>query len=77
MIDAIMVNDFIDNFAGCVVIISHERWFIDRLATHIMAFEGNSEVVFFEGNYSDYEKAKKERLGDVQPKRPRFKNVIN
>jgi ATPase subunit of ABC transporter with duplicated ATPase domains len=71
------LEEAIDNFAGCAVIISHDRWFIDRLATHILAFEGNSEVVFFEGNYSDYEKAKKERLGDVQPKRPRFKNVIN
>jgi ATP-binding cassette ChvD family protein len=71
------LEEAIDNFAGCAVIISHDRWFIDRLATHILAFEGNSEVVFFEGNYSDYEKAKKERMGDVQPKRPRFKNVIN
>lgn len=71
------LEEAIDNFAGCAVIISHDRWFIDRLATHILAFEGNSEVVFFEGNYSDYEKAKKERLGDIQPKRPRFKNVIN
>lgn len=65
------------NFAGCVIVISHDRWFLDRVATHIIAFEGNSEVVFFEGNYSDYEKAKKERLGDVTPSRPRFKNVIN
>jgi len=67
----------IDNFAGCVLVISHDRWFIDRLATHILAFEDNSEVIFYEGNYSDYEKSRKERLGDVQPKRPRFKNVIN
>lgn len=71
------LEEAIDNFAGCAVIISHDRWFIDRLATHILAFEGNSEVHFFEGNYSDYEKAKKERLGDVQPRRARFKNVIN
>ena len=70
------LEEAIDNFAGCAVIISHDRWFIDRLATHILAFEGNSEVVFFEGNYSDYEKAKKERLGDVQPRRPKFKDVI-
>ncbi len=70
------LEEAIDNFAGCVIIISHDRWFIDRLATHILAFEGNSEVVFFEGNYSDYEKSKKERMGDVQPRRPRFKNVI-
>ena len=71
------LEDALDSFAGCVLLISHDRWFIDRLATHILAFEGNSEVVFFEGNYSDYEKAKKERLGDVQPRRARFKNVIN
>lgn len=71
------LEDALDSFAGCVLLISHDRWFIDRLATHVLAFEGNSEVVFFEGNYSDYEKAKKERLGDVQPRRARFKNVIN
>ncbi len=71
------LEEAIDNFAGCVVIISHDRWFIDRLATHILAFEGDSQVVFYEGNYSDYEQAKRERLGDVAPKRPRFKNVIN
>ncbi len=71
------LEEAIDNFAGCAVIISHDRWFIDRLATHILAFENNSEVIFFEGNYSDYEKNRKERLGDVAPKRPRFKNVIN
>lgn len=71
------LEDALDSFAGCVLLISHDRWFIDRLATHILAFEGNSEVVFFEGNYSDYEKAKKERVGDVQPRRAKFKNVIN
>jgi len=71
------LEEAIENFAGCAVIISHDRWFIDRLATHILAFENNSEVVFFEGNYSDYEQNRKERLGDVAPKRPRFKNVIN
>lgn len=71
------LEDALDSFAGCVLLISHDRWFIDRLATHVLAFEGNSEVIFFEGNYSDYEKAKKERLGDVQPRRARFKNVIN
>ncbi len=71
------LEEAIENFAGCAVIISHDRWFIDRLATHILAFENNSEVVFFEGNYSDYEKNRKERLGDIAPKRPRFKNVIN
>jgi ATP-binding cassette ChvD family protein len=71
------LEDALDNFAGCCLVISHDRWFIDRLATHILAFEDDAEVVFFEGNYTDYEKAKKERLGDVTPHRPRFKNVIN
>jgi sulfate-transporting ATPase len=71
------LEDAVDNFAGCVLVISHDRWFIDRLATHILAYEDDAEVVFFEGNYSQYEAAKKERLGDVQPRRPRFKNVIN
>ncbi|MCO6485855.1 MAG: energy-dependent translational throttle protein EttA [Saprospiraceae bacterium] len=66
----------IENFAGCVLVISHDRWFIDRLATHILSFEDEAEVVFYEGNYSDYEKAKLERLGDVSPHRPRFKNML-
>ncbi len=71
------LEDALDNFAGCVLVISHDRWFIDRLATHILSFEDEAEVVFFEGNYSQYEEMKKEKLGDVTPKRPRFKNVIN
>lgn len=71
------LEEAIEDFAGCVLVISHDRWFIDRLATHILSFEGDSEVVFFEGNYSDYEDAKHERLGDFTPKRPRFKNLIN
>lgn len=71
------LEEAVDNFAGCAVIISHDRWFIDRLATHILAFEDEGEVVFFEGNFTDYEKAKRDRLGDVTPHRPRFKNVIN
>lgn len=66
----------IENFAGCVLVISHDRWFIDRLATHILSFEDEAEMVFYEGNYSDYEKAKLERLGDVSPHRPRFKNML-
>lgn len=66
----------IENFAGCVLVISHDRWFIDRLATHILSFEDEAEVVFYEGNYSDFEKAKLERLGDVSPHRPRFKNML-
>jgi energy-dependent translational throttle protein EttA len=71
------LEEAIENFAGCVLVISHDRWFIDRLATHILAFEGDSQVVFFEGNYSDYEKAKIERVGNVAPQRPRFKSFIN
>ncbi len=71
------LEDALDNFAGCVLVISHDRWFIDRLATHILSFEDEAEVIFFEGNYSQYEEMKKEKLGDVAPKRPRFKNVIN
>lgn len=71
------LEDALDSFAGCVLVISHDRWFIDRLATHILSFEDEGEIQFFEGNYSQYEAAKKERLGDTTPKRPRFKNVIN
>lgn len=71
------LEDGLESFAGCVMVISHDRWFIDRLATHILSFEGDSTIEFFEGNYSDYEKVKKERLGDVTPRRPKFKNVIN
>lgn len=71
------LEDGLDNFAGCVLVISHDRWFIDRLATHILSFEGDSTVEFFEGNYSDFERLKKEKLGDVTPRRPKFKNVIN
>lgn len=70
------LEEALENFAGCVLVISHDRWFIDRLATHILAFEDDGEVVFFEGNFQDYEDAKKKRLGDVTPKRPRFKNMI-
>ena len=70
------LEEAIENFAGCVLVISHDRWFIDRLATHILAFEDDSQVVFFEGNFSDYEKAKIERIGIVTPKRPRFKHLL-
>lgn len=70
------LEEAIENFAGCVLVISHDRWFIDRLATHILAFEDDSQVVFFEGNFSDYEKAKIERLGNVTPRRPRFKSLL-
>ena len=70
------LEEAIENFAGCVMVISHDRWFIDRLATHILAYEDDGQVRFYEGNYSDYEKDKKARLGDVAPRRPRFKNLL-
>ena len=70
------LEDALDNFAGCALVISHDRWFIDRLATHILSFENEGEVVFFEGNYQDYEAMKKEKYGDITPKRHRFKNLL-
>ncbi len=70
------LEEGIENFAGCVLLISHDRWFIDRLATHILSYEDDGEVVFFEGNYSAFEENKKERLGDITPKRPRFKTLL-
>ena len=57
------LEEALENFAGCAVVISHDRWFLDRIATHILAFEGDSKVFWFEGNYSDYEEDKKTRLG--------------
>jgi len=69
------LEEAIENFAGCVVVISHDRWFIDRIATHILSFEGDSQIYFFEGNYSEYEENKKQRMGDVAPHRVRFKNI--
>jgi ATPase subunit of ABC transporter with duplicated ATPase domains len=57
------LEEALENFAGCAVVISHDRWFLDRIATHIMAFEGDSKVVWFEGNYSEYEEDRKKRLG--------------
>lgn len=70
------LEEGLENFAGCAVVISHDRWFLDRIATHILAFEGNSEVVFFEGSYSEYEENKKRRLGNVEPKKIRYKKLI-
>lgn len=64
------------DFAGCAVVISHDRWFLDRICTHILAFEGNSEVYWFEGSYSDYEENKKKRLGDNAPRRIRYKKLV-
>ncbi len=70
------LEEGLENFAGCAVIISHDRWFLDRVATHILAFEGDSQVCFFEGSYSEYEENKKKRLGDNTPKRIRYKKLI-
>ena len=70
------LEEGLENFAGCAVIISHDRWFLDRICTHILAFEGDSQVTFFEGNYSDYEENKKKRLGDAAPKRIKYKKLI-
>lgn len=69
------LEEALENFGGCAVIISHDRWFLDRICTHILAFEGDSQVYWFEGNFSDYEENKKKRLGDVIPKRIRYKNL--
>ena len=66
----------LDDFAGCAVVISHDRWFLDRICTHILAFEGNSEVFFFEGSYSEYEENKMKRLGNEEPKRVRYRKLM-
>ena len=70
------LEEGLEAFAGCTVVISHDRWFLDRICTHIIAFEGNSEVFVFEGSYSEYEENKKMRLGDEGPKRIRYKKLI-
>jgi energy-dependent translational throttle protein EttA len=69
------LEEALENFAGCAVIISHDRWFLDRVCTHILAFEGNSSVYFFEGTYTEYEENKKKRLGETEPKRFRYKKL--
>lgn len=71
------LEDALDNFAGCVLVVSHDRWFLDRIATHIMAFEGDSSVIFFEGNFSEYEEDRKKRLGKEAetPHRPKFRKL--
>lgn len=71
------LEEGLENFAGCAVVISHDRWFLDRICTHILAFEGNSEVFYFEGSYSEYEDNKKARLGNVEPKRVRYRKLMN
>ena len=70
------LEEGLESFAGCAVVISHDRWFLDRICTHIIAFEGNSEIFVFEGSYSEYEENKHSRLGDESPKRIRFKKLI-
>jgi len=70
------LEEGLENFAGCAVVISHDRWFLDRIATHILAFEGNSQVYFFEGSYSEYEENKKKRLGDDTPHRIKYRKLM-
>lgn len=71
------LEDGLESFAGCAVVVSHDRWFLDRIATHILAFEGDGKVVFFDGNYSEYEENKKMRLGNVEPKRFKYKKLMD
>ncbi len=70
------LEEGLDSFAGCAVVVSHDRWFLDRIATHILAFEGEGKVVFFDGNYSEYEENRKMRLGNVEPKRFKYKKLM-
>lgn len=70
------LEEALENFAGCAVIISHDRWFLDRVCTHILAFEGDSQVTWFDGNFTEYEENRRERLGDITPKRIRYKKLI-
>ena len=70
------LEEALDDFAGCAVVISHDRWFLDRICTHILAFEGDSQVYFFEGSYSDYEENKRQRLGDEEPKRIKYRKLM-
>ena len=71
------LEDGLESFAGCAVVVSHDRWFLDRIATHILSFEGEGKVVFFDGNYSEYEENKKARLGNVEPKRFKYKKLMD
>ena len=69
------LEEGLENFAGCAVVVSHDRWFLDRIATHILAFEGDSQVYFFEGSFSEYEENKKQRLGSVEPRRFKYRKL--
>jgi ATPase subunit of ABC transporter with duplicated ATPase domains len=71
------LEEGLESFAGCAVVISHDRWFLDRIATHILAFEGNSQVYFFEGSFSEYEENKRKRLGDEQPHRIKYRKLMD
>lgn len=70
------LEEGLENFAGCAVVVSHDRWFLDRICTHILSFEGDSNVVFYEGTYSEYEEYKRKQLGNVEPKRVRYRKLI-
>ena len=70
------LEEALENFAGCAVVISHDRWFLDRICTHILSFEGDSQVKYYEGSFSDYEENKRKRLGDVAPKRLKYKKLV-
>ena len=70
------LEEGLENFAGCAVVISHDRWFLDRICTHILAFEGDSQVFFYEGSYTEYEENKKARMGDTQPHRIRYRKLM-
>lgn len=70
------LEEGLENFAGCAVVVSHDRWFLDRICTHILSFEGDSNIVFYEGSYSEYEEYKRKQLGDVEPKRVRYRKLI-
>ena len=69
------LEEGLENFAGCAVVVSHDRWFLDRICTHILSFEGDSEVVFYEGTYSEYEEYKRSKLGNTEPKRIRYRSL--
>ena len=71
------LEEGLEDFAGCAVVISHDRWFLDRICTHILAFEGDSNVFFFEGSYSEYEENKQKRLGKEEPTRVRYRKLMN
>ena len=71
------LEEGLENFAGCAVVVSHDRWFLDRIATHILAFEGDSKVTFYEGSYSEYEEFKRNRDGYTEPQRIRYRKLMD